>query len=263
MNKKDLKKTLQVAKFAAMEAGNHALKKFRKIQEIKEKPVSSDEVTSVDIENEKIIVDILKKNFSQHTILTEERQLPIKKKKYIWWVDPLDGTVSYFFGLPHWGVTLALIEQSQPIVGVIYFPMTKDLYWAIYRKGAFCNNNRIHVSGTKFLSDGVVGIDFGYRTEREQGVKDVSLKLIDKVKYPVSYACMTASLVLVAEGKLTAHIHHMARRFDHAAGALLVTEAGGMVSDTQGKAINWRNTDPVHLISSNTKTHKQIVSILR
>lgn len=253
---------LHIAQLAAMEAGDYALKQFTRTHVLKEKSLSTDEVTSVDIENEKRIVRILKKNLPDHTILTEERKLPRKLKEYIWWIDPLDGSLSYFFGLPYWGITLCLVHKNQPLVGVIYFPQTRDLYWAVQNQGAFCNYRKIAVSDVNKLQDGVIGIDYGYRNERKEGVKSITVKLIDKVKYAVTYACITGSMALVAEGKLIAHIHHMARRFDHAAGALLIEEAGGKVSDINGKPINWRDTKPVHILVSNGKIHKSIIKII-
>lgn len=254
---------LHVAQLAAMEAGDFALKQFTRSHILKEKPMSTDEVTSVDIANEKRIVNIIKKNFPKHSIFTEERQLPKVVSEYIWWVDPLDGSISYFFGLPFWGVSLALIHQNEPIVGVIYLPQGRDLYWAIKGKGSYHNYKQVAVSKTKTLEGGVIGIDYGYRTEREEGLEEVTKKVIDRVKYVVSYACMVGSMTLVAEGKLTAHIHHMARRFDHAAGALLVSEAGGKISDIYGKPIDWREKKPVHFVATNGKVHKELITALK
>lgn len=253
---------LHVAQLAVMEAGDHALKQFMRVHVLKEKPMTTDEVTSVDLENEKRIIRILRKNFPGHTILSEERKLSDSRRGDVWWVDPLDGSVSYFFGLPFWSVTLCLIHGQEPRVGVIYFPQTRDLYWAMKDKGAFVNYQKMSVSTIRSLKGGVIGIDYGYAKEREEGVKAVTEKLIDRVKYAVTYACVSGSDVLVAEGKLTAHIHHMARRFDHAAGALLVKEAGGMVSDTEGRAIDWRDTNPVHLVLTNGKVHREILKLL-
>lgn len=258
-----LKDILHIAQLAAMEAGDYAQRQFTRAHVLKEKPMSTDEVTSVDIECEKRIVKILKKNFPHHTVFTEERKLPKKRKEYLWWVDPLDGSISYFFGLPYWGISLALIYQGEPIVGVVYFPQTRDLYWAIKKSGAFCNYRKISVSDAHKLKDGVIGIDYGYRTEREEGVENVTLKLIDKVKYAVTYACTVGALMLVAEGKLSGYVHHMGRLFDHAAGVLIVTEAGGKASDIKGNPIDWQKTEPVHIVASNGNIHKELIHTLK
>lgn len=262
-DKQKLKDILHVAQLAAMEAGEHALRQFTRVHVLKEKPMSTDEVTSVDVENEKRIIRVLRNNFPNHTILTEERKLPRTKKQYIWWIDPLDGSISYFFRLPYWGISIALIKGNQPLIGVLYFPQTRDLYWAIKGEGAFRNYRKISVSKTKLLEDGVIGIDYGYRGERKKGVTDVTYKIADKVKYVVTYACTTAAIVLVAEGKLAGYIHHMARRFDLAAASLLLTEAGGEISDSQGNAIDWRDKEPVNFLSSNGKIHRQIIEALK
>ncbi len=117
--KQELQDFLHVAQLAAMEAGDNALRRFTRVHILKEKTMSTDEVTLVDIENEKRIVKIIQKNFPEHSILTEERKLPRKLKEYIWWIDPLDGSISYFFGLPYWGITLCLVHNNKPIIGVI------------------------------------------------------------------------------------------------------------------------------------------------
>ena len=112
---------LHVAQLAAMEAGDHALKQFMRVHVLKEKPMTTDEVTSVDLENERRIIRILRKNFPRHTILSEERKLKDSRRGEVWWIDPLDGSISYFFGLPFWSVTVCLIHGREPKLGVIYF----------------------------------------------------------------------------------------------------------------------------------------------
>lgn len=258
-----LESFLSIAQLAAMEAGNLALRHFTRIHVLREKKMSTDEVTSVDIVCEKKIVKILKQNFPRHTIFTEERQLPRTRDKFTWWVDPLDGSVSYFFGLPYWGVSLALIVRGEPVVGVIYFPLTRDLFWAVKGRGAYRNYEKIVVSTASSLAQGVVGMDYGYRGERGEGVREVTAKIIDQVKYVVTYACTVGALALVAEGKLVGYIHHMARRFDLAAGALLISEAGGKLSDIHGGPINWQETVPVHCLASNGRVQRQLIKILR
>ena len=254
---------MKVAQLAVMEAGDFALEEFTKIHTYKEKPATKDIVTAVDIECEKRIVEILRKNFPTHTLLTEERLLPKKLKSYAWWVDPLDGSISYVFNLPYWGVCVALIHRGKPILGVSYFPQTRSLYWATNGGGAFLNYKRIQVSQTPSLVDSVIGIDYGYRGERKEGVKEVTKKLSDKVKYLVTYACTAGAIALVAEGKLAGYIHHMARRFDLAAGALLVTEAGGSLSNIYGRPVDWTKTSTVHFVCTNGKIHKELIKTLK
>ena len=261
--KSKYEKILKVAQLAAMEAGDFALEKFTGIHVYKEKPMTKDVVTAVDIECEKRIVKILQKNFPNHTLLAEERLLPKKLKEYSWWIDSLDGSISYIFNLPYWGTCLALIHKGEPVVGVTYFPQTRDLYWAVKDKGAYRNYKEISVSKHKKLVDGVMGIDYGYRDEREKGVKEVTQKISDEVKYLVTYACTAGAIALVAEGKLAGYIHHMARRFDTAAGALLVTEAGGKVTDTKGKPIDWTKTAPVNFTCTNGEIHDELIRVLK
>lgn len=261
-SKTNLEHVLHIAQLAVMEAGDFALEKFTRAHLLKEKPITKDVVTTIDIECEKRIVKILKENFPDHTLITEERKLPKKAKENLWWIDPLDGSISYISGLPYWGVCIAYLQKGVLQVGVSYFPQTRDLYWAVKGQGAYLNYKKILVSPHKKLVEGVIGIDYGYLGEREVGVKNVTQKVSDKVKYLVTYSCTVGAISLVAEGKLAAYIHHMARRFDLAAGALLVTEAGGKVSDIKGEPIDWNDMKPVHFVCSNKKIHKELISVL-
>ncbi len=254
---------LRVAQLAAMEAGDYALKQFTRIHVLKEKPMSKDQVTRVDLRNERLILKVLRKNFPEHSIFTEERRLPQEKREYVWWIDPLDGSVSYFFGLPYWGISLALIYQGEPLIGVLFFPQTRDLYWSIKGGGAWRNYKKIQVSSLSRLESGIMAVDYGYQTERLEGVIRITQKIADRVKYLVTYGCTIGALTLVAEGKLSGYIHHMARRFDLAAGGLLITEAGGRISDTNGRPIDWLATEPVHFMASNGRVHRQLIKVLR
>jgi myo-inositol-1(or 4)-monophosphatase len=259
----DLEDILRITQLAVMEAGDFALEKFTRFHLQREKPITRDIVTSVDTECEKRIVKILKDNFPDHTFITEERKLPKKQKGNLWWIDPLDGSVSYIFGLPYWGVCACYIREGVPLVAVSYFPQTRSLYGAIKDHGSYLNYKKILVSTYDKLVDSVIGIDYGYLGEREPGVKSVTQKVSDKVKYLVTYACTVGAINLVAEGKLVGYIHHMARRFDLAAGALLVTEAGGKVSDINNKPIDWTDMNPVHFVCTNGKIHNELIKVLR
>ena len=174
LSSEDLDDTLRIAKEAAHKAGKNALRYFGRKQTLKRKTGSKDELTRVDIENNSLIVRLLRKNFPDHSILSEEAQPPLKIKKYFWLVDPLDGTISYSFGLPYWGVAISLIYDNDPILGVIYLPVLDKLYWAVKGKGAYVNGMRLTVSDISSLAKGVIAIDYGYATERETGVEEIT-----------------------------------------------------------------------------------------
>lgn len=254
----NLKDTLRIAQLAAMEAGDYALNHFTRTHVLYEKSITKDVYTSVDKASEKRIVKALQAQFPDDTIFSEERPFPRTLAERVWWVDPLDGSISYVFGLPYWGVSIGLIQHNQPMIGVVYLPTHRELYWAVKGEGAYLNYRRLHVSRRAILSESVIAIDYGYQKEREAGITSVTRKLIDHVKYALTYACTAGSLALVASGKIDGYIHHMARRFDVAAGALFISEAGGMVSDTLGNPIDWRDIEPVHVLASNGSIHAAI-----
>ncbi len=160
-------KFLEIAKEAATEAGKIIRRSFGQEHKLIIKEDVADFATQVDLESEKKIVEILIKAFPDHNIVSEEKVKIDNKSKYTWAIDPIDGTVSYNTGMPFFSVSIGLLEDNQPIVGVILHVIEKGLYWAGRGKGAYLNGKKISVSKTTKLEQAVVGLGLGGVTKQK------------------------------------------------------------------------------------------------
>ena len=192
-------------------------------------------VTDVDLLSEKSMVELLRKEYPTHSVLTEESDKISGSSNYTWVIDPLDGTNNYAFGVPFFAVSVALAEGEEVLVGVVYDPLRGELFRAAKGRGAFLNDVPIHVSRESRLEDSFVGCDMGY--EKSGGRQ--MLRSLDVLWYGVHGIRIMGSAVLglayVACGRLGLYLHRCLYPWDVAAGALLVGEAGGAFTDWGGR----------------------------
>ena len=192
-------------------------------------------VSYVDMEAEKMIVQTLKFTLPDAGFITEEGTETERAEKYNWIVDPLDGTTNFMHGLPPYSVSIALAEYDKPVLGVVYIINSDECFHAIKGGGAFCNREKIQVSSVTDFKDGlfITGIPytafgkldqfwdiFSYFTKNSHGVR--------------RFGSAAADLAYVACGKSEGFFEDGLNSWDVAAGALLVTEAGGLVTDYSG-----------------------------
>lgn len=253
---------LKVAKQAALEAGK-IIQKYSGKEQYKnfkhEDP--TDYATEADLEAEKIIVKILTSNFPDHNLIGEEKANINKKSKFTWVVDPLDGTISFGSGIPYFSVLIGLLEENKPILGVIYIVSFKKLYWAQIGQGAFLNGKLIKVSKKTSLKESVGTLDFGHNVRRQYKLNLYVNKLITKIGYIYSFGSSVASSAMVAEGILDINVNY-GFLWDFVAGAVIVREAGGRVTDFEGKEPDWTK-ERLSIVASNGLIHKQILEALR
>lgn len=144
----EYKKELKIAKIAARQAGKMLRREFLagKKQTIAYKK-NNERVTKLDKKSEAIIFRHLNKNFSAYARLSEESGLLDKKSDYFWVIDPLDGTTNFTVHHPMFAVALALFHKNKVVMGVVYEPVTNDMYWAVLGQGAYLNNQKIREIG--------------------------------------------------------------------------------------------------------------------
>lgn len=252
---------LEVAKEAAQEAGKIIAKYFGEEHDLQTKMGdSSDFATKADGEAEEKIVEILTKNFPDHNIIAEEKTRRQNGSEYTWVIDPLDGTVSFAAGLPFFSVSIGLLKNNMPCVGVIYDVLPGDLYTAEIGKGAFLNGNKMKVSRRADLSTSVIDTDLGHRLHREEKVNKYFLPLINKVSYIYSIGS-TMTLAYVGRGNFDGYVSE-AWIWDYVAGAVIIREAGGKVTDFSGNEPDWTR-DRLTVVASNGLIHGQILEALR
>jgi myo-inositol-1(or 4)-monophosphatase len=248
-------KMLDVAIKAAKEAGKILMKYYGKDYEINSKRDSnhsSDLVTQADLDSEKKIVDILEKNFPEHRIYAEEQGLRDKDSEYTWYIDPLDGTGNFTRNIPLFGVSIGLIKNKQPILGVLYFPAIDLMVHAEKGKGAFANDKKISVSNREldnslFYNAGVYKGKIDFKTKIAEKV--ALTKMIDTSAYELAQIAMGDAELYI----LTSVLH------DVTAGVAIIREAGGKVTDYDDS--EW-NQDSKGIVASNKVIHDEIIGLL-
>jgi len=248
----------QVAIKAATAAGRVLMDNFGKIKYKKVKSRGS-YVTNVDLEAEKVILDIVRKSYPKHSILSEEIGNIDNKSDYKWIIDPLDGTHNYMHNLPLFGVSIALEYKGEIILGVISLPYFNELYVALKGEGAYLNNRKIKVSKAGEIKKSLLIFEGGFNhSKRREKTKffNKAVKLFPRVRIT---GAAVVDLAYTAIGKADCHISFYTNAWDVAAGFLIIVEAGGRVTDLKGKAFNQYMRG---FVASNGKIHEDVLRLL-
>lgn len=224
---------LNIATRAARKAGLHIKRSFERIEEVKvSQKGPNDYVTDVDKKAEHIIIETLQQSYPTHGFLGEESgELP--GDEHTWIIDPIDGTTNFIHGYPHFCISMALKIHDRIEHGLIYNPISDDLYLATRGAGAFLNERRIRVRQIKVLSESLVGLCYGKRA-MPPGSDQLLRNFNQKTGGVRRSGSSALDLAYVAAGRLDAAYQFGVKLWDVAAGGLLVTEAGGIVEDMTG-----------------------------
>lgn len=194
-----------------------------------------DFVTRVDKESEAIILDILRSKFPDHSFLAEESMHDAATDGYRWIIDPLDGTSNYIHGFPVTAVSIALQLGEELVAGVVLDPFRNELFTAIKAEGAFLNGKRIYVSATDTMGSALIGTGFPFK---QKHLIDHYLRLFKKVLVEVSDLRRPGSasidLSYIACGRFDGFFEIGLMPWDCAAGALMIKEAGGIITNFGG-----------------------------
>ena len=189
---------------------------IEKLQVSKKGPL--DFVTNSDLKVEKIIIDELKKAKPNYSILSEEKGIENNKdENNTWIIDPIDGTINYLHGIPHFAISIALKSYDQIIAGLIYDPIKDEMFYAEKNNGAFFNNQRIRVSKKNRIEDCLF-------------VTGNKIKIIPDLIYRKTGSA-ALDMAYVAAGRYDGYFQHDINLWDIAAGIILVKEAGGIMSE--------------------------------
>lgn len=177
-----------------------------------------------------------------------------------WIVDPLDGTTNFLHGIPHFAISIALERDRQPMAGVIYNPATDELFWADKGEGAYFNNRRIRVSNRQNLNDCVFacGLPFAGRPGRERALRETK-KVLENTAGVRRFGAAALDLAYVAAGRFDAFWERDLNIWDIAAGAAIVREAGGLVSEVEGGS---KYLETGSILAANTDIYNSAKSLL-
>ncbi len=196
-------------------------------------------VSYVDIESEKMLVNGLSQILPNSGFLTEEKTTEQKNSEgqSYWIIDPLDGTTNYMHKLPLFAISVALIQNDKIVLGVIYEPLSKEMFWAIQGKGAFLNNNPIRCTKTPVLSKTLIATGFPYYAfeKTEKYLKTLSY-FMQHTRGVRRMGAAAIDLAYVAVGRFDGFYEYNLNAWDVAAGILLVEEAGGKVTTFSGES---------------------------
>jgi myo-inositol-1(or 4)-monophosphatase len=215
--------------------------------------------TKADMESENLIRNFLQKRFPDYSILGEETGRTGKESDYLWIVDPLDGTTNYAFQNPFFDISLGLVYKGKPIMGVVFYPPQNELFYAEKGKGAYLNDTRITVSDRRKFDDSIIAFCHG---RDQQSVRRMinAFSCIKPINNKVRQLGAAAlELCYVACGRIDAFFMVGINPWDVAAGATILKEAGGKVSDFSGKDFDLTCHD---ILGSNVRIHQRLLDIL-
>jgi len=252
MSKKD------IALEAAIAAGSILKNYFRGNFEVDSKG-KHDIVTEADIASENKILKMLKKEFPKYNYLAEESGSSYVGSDYTWYIDPLDGTSNFVTGIPYFSVSIALGYLNEVVFGVVYNPISEDLYFAEKGWGAFLNNEQIKVSNNSELSLAILASAYSANeNDSKNGLKAIKSMALQSRKVLVNFS-PALDLCGIAKGKLDGLVDNGTTPEDHAAGSLILSEAGGSIENYDDE--NW-NVNSVGLIASNGKLQNDIRKLI-
>ena len=219
-------------------------------------------VTELDKLSEKTIIETIRSVFDDHSILSEEvGELNSQNAIFKWIIDPLDGTTNYAHGFPYFCVSIAVEKEGEVYCGIVYQPLLDELFTAIKGEGAYKNNFRIYVSQRNSLNESLLATGFPYdlRNSDQNNIKHFN-NFILKTRAVRRAGAAALDLSYVGMGRLDGFWEPKLSPWDVAAGSLIIKEAGGTVTDFEGKEFNIYYPN---IVASNGKIHKQILEVIQ
>jgi len=223
----------------------------------------SDFVTEVDRAAEEAIIDTLRTAYPQHAFLAEESGASESGSgdEYKWIIDPLDGTTNFIHGFPQYAVSIALQHRGQLAQAVVYDPTRNELFTASKGRGAFLNDRRIRVSRRSQLRECLIGTGFPFRSlEHLDTYVRIFRRMTEETAGVRRPGAAALDLAYVAAGRLDGFWEIGLSPWDMAAGALLILEAGGFITDFDGEANYLTNG---RVVCGNPKAFAQLLKLIQ
>lgn len=256
---------IHAAKEAARLAGAYLEERFAQ-QLVPDLESHNDVKLPEDKESERLIIEVLHRHFPNHTIYSEEVGVVERQDEFVWIVDPLDGTNNYFIGYPYFSVSIALQHNGDTVLGVVYNPIAKQMFWAEKGKGAYLNDKKLIVSQREDLTRSVGT----YVRGRDSVTKKEELAFTEPfhlhTKRLMRNIAPALDWCLLANGWLDYIVMQKSGIMDVLAGILISQEAGARVTDWDNQAYQHTAFDPDELpsiVASNGLIHDQIISLIQ
>jgi myo-inositol-1(or 4)-monophosphatase len=249
----------QVAMRAARAAGKIHLKRLSRIT-VNRKSNSIDLVTEADRESEAAVIEIIHRSFPTHAILAEESGASTHQSDHRWIIDPLDGTTNFAHGYPQFCVSIAYEMRGRVQLGVVFDALKKECWVAQRGKGAQLNGKPIRVSTTPNLGASLLCTGFPYdRRERRRFYLSFWEEFMTRVQGVRRTGSAALDLVYVASGRIDGFWEFGLKAWDVAAGALIVEEARGRVTNMDGSTLDM---DAANILATNGRVHSEMVEVI-
>ena len=221
----------------------------------------ADLVTEADLASQKVIRDRLLAAFPAHGFLAEENeQIDSRDDDYRWIVDPLDGTMNYVHGVPNFAVSVALEQRGTILVGTVYDPVSRECFSAIKGQGAYLNGRRLTVSTTSDLAEALLAVSFAAHVGRGDPEIAEFIEVMLAARGTRRMGSSALNLCYLAAGRFDGYWSKSTKVWDIAAGALLVSEAGGVITAYDGHDLVI--THPQFIAAATPDLHKQLRELL-
>ncbi len=256
---------VNIAVRAARAAGDVIARSIDRLDRVQvETKGRHDFVSDIDRRAEEVILYTLTKAYPNHAVVAEESGRHFKGKgpaEYTWIVDPLDGTANFLHGFPHFAVSIALQRENRLEAAVVYDPIRQELFTAHRGSGAQLDGRRVRVPKRSGLPGALIGTGFPFKKPAYMPAYLGMFQAVAEHAEDMRRAGSAAlDLAYVAAGRMDGFFELGLKPWDIAAGALLVTEAGGMVSDFAGKE---GYLESGHIIAGAPKVHGDLVRTLQ
>lgn len=254
---------MNVMTTAARKAGRALARDFGEVENLQVSVKGpGDFVSAADLKAEKIIFEELSHARPGYGFLMEERgAVEGQDKTHRWIVDPLDGTTNFLHAIPHFSISIGLEREGTIVAGLVFNPVTNELWTAERGKGAFLNDRRIRVAARNKLEDCVVvtGIPHYGRGNHKEFLRECE-EVMQNVSGVRRFGSCALDLAFVATGRLDAYWERGLKAWDMAAGIIIVREAGGYVSDLTGRDKMLENGT---IIAGNETIHRNLHSVIK
>lgn len=197
-----------------------------------ERKAEMDYVTQIDKASEKAIRDAITSEYPEHGFLGEESGSDKPSAEYVWVVDPLDGTTNFVYKIPYFSISIALKHRNETVVGVVYNPITEELFYAEKGKGAFLNGKKIEVKNSKPIEKWFLAFCFRDNMKNEEAERIIFDAFYFQVARLLKLGSAALELCYAACGRVDGYIGLTLKEWDYAAGDLIVREANGSCNHT-------------------------------
>ena len=250
---------LEVAVEAARLGGGVLKQSYGQVKKIEYKG-ETDLVTEIDKRSEKLVTDLLNARFPQHSILAEEGTEVTRPSEFKWVIDPLDGTTNYAHDYPLFCVSIALEKKGEVIAGVVFNPIADELFVAEKGSGAYLNGKKIQVSRVDNIRQSLLSTGFPYDVvESPANALKYFGAFIEKAQAVRRDGSAALDLCYLALGRFDGFWEVRLKPWDTAAGSLVVTEAGGKITDFNN---NHYSIYQVQALASNGLIHEQMREVM-